>query len=191
MNRTKGAIFEAAVTVFSESGYKGATMDEIALRAGVAKGTLYYHFKSKEQIFNFVVIQGMKSMQEQIENINKSDVSSLNKIKQICKSQVTLTYENREFFKVLLSQLWGNEERQKEVRDLLSQYFKEIEDVLKKAMEDGVVRKGNSELMAFTFFGSIISTSVYGMMVNNSDINTSIDTVMSYMLNGILLQERL
>ena len=54
MNNTKKLIFEAAIKVFSECGYNGAIMDDIASRAGVAKGTLYYHFASKEEIFKFV-----------------------------------------------------------------------------------------------------------------------------------------
>ena len=51
MNKTKRAIFESAIKVFSKSGYTGATMDEVVAKAGVAKGSLYYHFKSKEELF--------------------------------------------------------------------------------------------------------------------------------------------
>ena len=43
-------IFEAAVEVFAGKGYHRATMDEIAARAGIAKGSLYRHFKSKEEL---------------------------------------------------------------------------------------------------------------------------------------------
>ena len=40
MNKTKKAIFNAAIKVFSIEGYDSATVDEIASEAGVAKGTL-------------------------------------------------------------------------------------------------------------------------------------------------------
>ena len=90
MNKTKKAIFEAAVREFSECGYNGATMDEIALKAGVAKGTLYYHFKSKEEIFSFVVVEGIRAMQTAISQINDMDIGSFEKIRLICKNQLTL-----------------------------------------------------------------------------------------------------
>ena len=48
MSNTKDAIFFAAIKVFSTNGYAGATVDEIAAVAGVAKGTLYYNFKNKD-----------------------------------------------------------------------------------------------------------------------------------------------
>ena len=44
-------ILEAALKVFSEMGYFGATMDEVAARAGLSKPTLYQYFESKEVLF--------------------------------------------------------------------------------------------------------------------------------------------
>lgn len=48
-------IVQAALAVFSEKGFAGARMDEIAARAGVSKGALYLYFKTKEEIFGAVV----------------------------------------------------------------------------------------------------------------------------------------
>lgn len=38
MNKTKNLIFKSAIKIFSESGYRGATMDDIAANAGLVKG---------------------------------------------------------------------------------------------------------------------------------------------------------
>ena len=51
MSKTKQGILNSAIKVFSTKGYDGATMDDVAIVGGVAKGTLYYHFKSKEELF--------------------------------------------------------------------------------------------------------------------------------------------
>lgn len=48
-------ILSAAESVFAQSGYKGATMREIAERAGVAQGLIHYHFKTKEDLFKAMV----------------------------------------------------------------------------------------------------------------------------------------
>lgn len=47
---TADAILDAAIDRFVADGFEGTSMDSIALAAGVAKGTLYYHYKSKEGI---------------------------------------------------------------------------------------------------------------------------------------------
>lgn len=49
------AILDAALTVFAERGYEAARLDDIAARAGVAKGTLYLYFKDKEALFEALV----------------------------------------------------------------------------------------------------------------------------------------
>ncbi|MEZ5924092.1 MAG: TetR/AcrR family transcriptional regulator [Hyphomicrobiaceae bacterium] len=48
-------ILAAALTVFAKQGYEGARLDEIAERAGVAKGTLYLYFPGKQAIFEALV----------------------------------------------------------------------------------------------------------------------------------------
>lgn len=45
------AILEAATEVFSRFGFKKASVDDIARRAGIGKGTVYLHFGSKEELF--------------------------------------------------------------------------------------------------------------------------------------------
>ncbi len=47
----KERVLEAALEVFSQKGFHPATMDEIAEKAGVGKGTLYRHFETKEKLF--------------------------------------------------------------------------------------------------------------------------------------------
>lgn len=51
------AIVEAAEACFSRAGYTGASMREIAERAGVSKSLLHYHFQSKEHLFVEVQIR--------------------------------------------------------------------------------------------------------------------------------------
>ncbi|MEM9249151.1 MAG: TetR family transcriptional regulator C-terminal domain-containing protein [Pseudomonadota bacterium] len=49
--RNRAAILEAALTVFSEHGFRGATLDEIATASGLSKPNLLYYFPSKAAIY--------------------------------------------------------------------------------------------------------------------------------------------
>jgi AcrR family transcriptional regulator len=49
------AILEAALAVFAARGYEAARLDDIAVQAGVAKGTLYLYFKDKQALFEELV----------------------------------------------------------------------------------------------------------------------------------------
>ena len=186
MNKTKNLIFESAIKIFSESGYRGATMDDIAANAGLAKGTLYYHFTSKEEIFNFIVEEGLKILQNQVIEVQEMNIGPIEKLIKICKIQLTFLYGYTDFFKVVMSQLWGNESRQDELRQKIRTYINEIEINIKNAMDNGQIEKGDTELIAFQFFGSLCSSAIYeSIHIEKISLDNIIESTIKFTLKGI------
>src|SRR5687768_552503 len=68
----RGAILEAAETVFGERGFAGAKMVEVAERAGVAAGTLYNYYDSKESLFRALIEHRAEEFMGGLEAIVKS-----------------------------------------------------------------------------------------------------------------------
>jgi TetR/AcrR family transcriptional regulator, mexJK operon transcriptional repressor len=60
-------ILDAALTVFSEKGFVGASMDDIAAEAGISKPTLYQYFPSKDELFTAMMSQERDHMLESFE----------------------------------------------------------------------------------------------------------------------------
>lgn len=56
---TRRKLFDAAVTLIAEQGFSATTVDEIAERAGVAKGTVYYNFASKNVLYEELLRDGV------------------------------------------------------------------------------------------------------------------------------------
>lgn len=52
-------ILERAAEVFNARGYRGASVEEVARRAGLLKGSLYHHVRSKEELLGQVLLRGM------------------------------------------------------------------------------------------------------------------------------------
>ena len=186
MNKTKSLIFESAIKTFSESGYRGATMDDIASNAGLAKGTLYYNFESKEEIFNFIVEEGLQILQNEVIEVQYMNIGPIEKLIKICRMQLTFLYGYTNFFKVVMSQLWGNENRQNELREKIRKYINEIEINIKAAMENGQIEKGDTELMAFQFFGSLCSSAIYeSIHIEKINLEDIIDSTITFTLKGL------
>lgn len=61
-------ILEAALKVFSETGFSGATMDAVAAGAGLTKPTLYQYFDSKDQLFSAMMLQKRDQMLDVFEH---------------------------------------------------------------------------------------------------------------------------
>ena len=90
MNKTKRKIFETSMKLFAEKGYDATSIEEITATVGVAKGTLYYHFSSKEEIFNFLVEEGVKLLKNSIEIKTDKLSNSLDKIRAIVLIQIKI-----------------------------------------------------------------------------------------------------
>lgn len=185
MNKTKRAIFDAAIREFSGNGYNGATMDNIAENAGVAKGTLYYHFKSKEEIFKYIITEGMELITEEVKGAADRQENDLDKLRAICKVQLSMVYKNKDFFKVVMSQLWGQEIRHLELRKVIKAYISTIESYLASAVEQGVIKQGDTALMSYAFFGNLCSAAVYELINSNADVDDVTESLMDFILRGI------
>ena len=73
-------LLSAALDLFVERGYTATKLDDVAARAGVAKGTLYLYFDSKEALFKAVIEQGILPLLDEGEELlqhHQSDARSL------------------------------------------------------------------------------------------------------------------
>ena len=125
MNKTKRKIFEASMKLFAEKGYDATSIEEITANVGVAKGTLYYHFTSKEEIFYFLVEEGIKLMQNSIDIKTSKLNNYIDKLKAIVLIQIKVVVKYENLITILLSQFWGKEERNQK----LEQKIKNIEEL--------------------------------------------------------------
>lgn len=191
MKNKKELIMEAAIKEISEKGYLGATMDGIAVKAGVAKGTLYYHFNNKEELFKYIIKEGMYLIKNDIEKAVANEKSIVEKFKKLCFVQLKNIYDNRDFFKVIMSQLWGIEIRQNELRDIVKDYINYIEKYIREAMDENVIEVDDSYLIAYAVFGIMTSVTVYELL-NDRKINSIEDAekIISYILNGIGIKNK-
>lgn len=64
--KTRQAILESALDVFSEKGYAKATFDEIAARAGFTKGAVYWYFRNKADLLSALIVEYLQRKRTEI-----------------------------------------------------------------------------------------------------------------------------
>lgn len=154
-------IFQAAIDVFSEKGFDKATMDDIAARANVAKGTIYYHFKSKEELFLFLVEEGVELLREGVDSKLTPEMAPAEKLELIVREQISFFGRYSDFCVILLREAWGGEERQREFRKMIRSYMHLIEDVIKEGIATGDFHEINAENAASGVFGMCSIASLH------------------------------
>jgi len=142
--------------LFSRRPYHQVQMDEIARKARVAKGTLYYHFKSKESLYASLLQSGLDEMIARLKE-RFSEEDPLENLRLFIREMVSFFHENRAFFIVLQQEegtlfskkLANCYEKICTVRELLL-------SLLRRAVEAGMVADGfDPELLADIIMGMI------------------------------------
>ena len=161
MNKTKRKIFETSMKLFAEKGYDATSVEDITATVGVAKGTLYYHFTSKEEIFDFLVEEGIKLLQNSVDIKTSKYSNYLDKIKAIILIQIKIVNQYEDIINIILSQLWGKEKRNQKCQKLVHEYISKIEGLVKEGMKLGQIKDGDAKVFATEIYGLICSTLVY------------------------------
>ena len=161
MNKTKRKIFETSMKLFAKKGYEATSIEEITATVGVAKGTLYYHFSSKEEIFNFLVEEGIKLLQNSIDIKTAKFPNYIDKIKAIILIQIKIVDKYEDIITILLSQFWGTEARNQMCKEQILAYISKIEEIVRQGIEKKEIKQGNPQIIASEIYGLIASSLVY------------------------------
>lgn len=78
-------ILDAAQELLIEKGYRDASMDEIAARAGIAKGTLYQHFPRKEDLVLALFEQHLAGFEETVARAAEADLPGRTRLDQVLR----------------------------------------------------------------------------------------------------------
>src|SRR5689334_10368329 len=89
------AILAAALDEFSSQGFAAARLDDVAKRAGVAKGTIYLYFRDKEALFQELISAMLAPLVANIESMGAADVPMALMSQHIADMFVREVYETR------------------------------------------------------------------------------------------------
>ncbi|MEA4889776.1 MAG: TetR/AcrR family transcriptional regulator [Clostridiaceae bacterium] len=147
-------IIDAAVIIFSQKGYHSASMDEIAQAAGVAKGSLYYHFHGKAELFTAVICEGIATIRHQVD----ISLASANDIKDIftafitCNLQVSVDYADlTELIMKERIEDW-DQEAVKKIKQAKDDYMRYAADLIDQGIQAGLLKNCDSYAAAVAYF---------------------------------------
>ena len=131
-------------------------------------GTLYYHFSSKEEIFNLLVEEGMKLLQSSIElKASKCD-NIKDKLKAVLLIQVKAIIKYESVLSIIFSQIYGTENCNKLCQDKVEEYVEVIKKIIDEGIKNGEIKKCNSKFMAYTVFSLTSSIMIYKKQTNKA-----------------------
>jgi len=111
-------------------------LKRLHLLLGLLNGTLYYHFSSKEEIFNFLIEEGMKLLQNSM-TIKVQNCHTLrDKLKAILLIQIKVMVKYQDFMTIVLSEVLGNDSRNLTCRKFVFEYIDMLENIICESVKN-------------------------------------------------------
>ena len=99
----KNTILRVARKLFFERGFKAVTVDLIAAKAEVSKGSIYLYFDSKEEIYTQILISANIERHKDIENFGKRNGTASELLLNFAREYVDFFLDNNELFRILMT----------------------------------------------------------------------------------------
>ena len=185
---TKEKIYKAAVKIFARNGFEKTAVDDIAAKSKLAKGTIYYYFKSKDEIFLEMIDNGVSKFNEALGKKMKDSRSPRDKMEKLLDIQLDFYEKYQDFYKVLFSEFWRLEPKwKKEIDKIREGYFSMIKNIIEEGKKEGSFRKDVDSSSAAISIFSLFAFGALGWIVFRKDIRRKemYKTLSSIYLKGI------
>jgi len=182
------SIITAARSFFGKYGLSKTTIDDIARQAQMAKSSLYYYFKSKEEMFIAVVEQEATILKAAVADALASVDQPHEKLRLYFITRMRLFKELSTFYNVFKDEYIANYEFIQKIRKAYDLY--EV-DMIKGILSRGVIAKvfdiQDIDLTSTTLQG-ILKSLEYDWAINmpEKEIEKNIDRMMGILLHGIM-----
>jgi AcrR family transcriptional regulator len=98
--RSRRKILDSARAVFFEQGFERANLDEVARRAGLAKGTIYRYFDSKAELYVEVLVQNADTFLERMRRVVDPKDDAANQIRRLARFYFDHYSSQLEYFRI-------------------------------------------------------------------------------------------
>jgi AcrR family transcriptional regulator len=159
-----GEIVAAAIEVFAEKGFGAAKLEEVARRAGVAKGTVFVYFPTKQDLFRAVAQTVLSSNFERLEGAATAIDRPLSELVPLLlallaaagESKISavirlLIAESRSFPD--LARVWHDE--------VVAKVLGLVTSAIERAQARGEIRGGDARLYAFSIMGPMLAGVIF------------------------------
>ncbi len=170
-------ILSSSRKLIEEIGFSALTMDKVAQKAGIAKGTVYLYFKDKDELLEKVLSSGFEKMFERIKTRVGNESGAFNKLKSLINENLKHIYENRYFFKTIFLEevnVVFLKKKSKESYNLRrKRYTDYIGDIIKSGIESGEFRKDiDYSKTAYMLVALIKTGAIYNFLNGMFDLTS-------------------
>ena len=188
MDEKKERIVTIAEKIFSRFGFRKTTMDEIAKMARMGKSTLYYYFKSKEDIWAEVIRKESHILRQKLHEAVRNAVTPQEKIRTYVLTRMKHLKELSNYYTTLTDDYFDHYAFiEKEREDFTRYEIDTLTRILREGAAQGVFTVENAEITAQMIILALKGLE-YPLLVENGlshDIDHTVNRMLQILFKGI------
>ncbi|MCX5014409.1 MULTISPECIES: TetR/AcrR family transcriptional regulator [unclassified Streptomyces] len=187
---TRQKLYEAAVTLIAEQGFSATTVEEIAERAGVAKGTVYYNFASKNDLFEELLRHGVGlltvSLRTAAEETEARGGSRVEALDAMIRAGLVFIDRYPAFTQLYVAELWRtNRAWQSTLMVVRQEAVAVVETVLREGVERGELSAEiDVQLTAAALVGMVLVAALDWQSFQSERSLDDVHSALSLLLRG-------
>ncbi|WP_308418511.1 TetR/AcrR family transcriptional regulator [Mangrovimonas yunxiaonensis] len=181
----KSEIIQTAAKLFKEKGYSAVTMRDIAAEMGIKAASLYNHITSKQEILKEIIISLAETFTLGLQDIQKSDSSSIKKLQDIVRLHVSIASQNTYEMASLNNDWMHLEEKLKYYLELRLNYEAEFRNIIAQGVKNNEIVNGNVEVMLFSILSTLRSLYLWIPKKEELNVENLSEQLSQVLINGI------
>jgi AcrR family transcriptional regulator len=133
------AVLQAAVEVFNERGYDGASMEDLSKRVGIAKSAIYHHVSGKEELLRMALERALDGWSEAADRARAAEAPAIVRLELLVRGIVAVL-ESRLPYVTLLLRVRGNTDVERAALERRRSFDRLVASLVEDAAHDGDVR---------------------------------------------------
>jgi len=192
---TKERILDTATELFSDKGFDGTKVQEIADAAGVNKAMLYYYFKSKDDLLMAVIGRFIEGIRDSIPRYFASSRDAARNIEAFLDFYIDYLVRNRLFVRLMAWELLSGRHIRTIAEDYLVPTFGPMREKISQAIAEGAIRPVSPEHTINSVLGMnvfyIISSPVFMIILGEDPLGPEMirkrkQAVKDLVMNGLV-----
>jgi AcrR family transcriptional regulator len=187
---TRERILEAAVKVFATKGYHDTKVDDIVSESNTSKGSFYFYFPSKQDIFLALSDTFMDLLEARLTQAMEKETRGRDQMNAALQTSLGLFSQYRGLAKIALVQAVGLgtafEDRRRKIND---RFAKIIQARLERAVQDGSIPPLQTEIAARAWVGALNEIVIHWIYTGSPTLEESMPALKQFLARSIGISE--
>jgi TetR/AcrR family transcriptional regulator, fatty acid metabolism regulator protein len=181
----KQIILQAATFLFLKKGIQGTKMVDIAVEAGIAKGTVYLYYKNKEELFRDVTKKMMDDFLDELaQKVGTGTV--FERLLRITTYELKVARRNRQYARFFLTNPDLVKQYEVEIKDFMRRYT----DFLSEVLGIGPAAERSKIMLAYQGMLQLFKWKTINDDVSDEEMQETARFIVKTFLHGVILQSQ-